>query len=195
MFNHHRGLWGYTGKAPDGLPLTIQSTGMGGPSAAIVISELADLGAAVLIRVGTCGGLHPALGLGSLVVADRALPFDGAGSVLSGGENPLHPDPQLLAELSADPETRQGAVAATDLFYENPPEEQDRWRRGGAAVVDMETATLYALARRRGLRAASLLLVTDLLWPERTRMAHEALPDHERRLGEVALRGLLSCSG
>ena len=48
MFNHNRGLWGYTGTAADGAPLTIQSTGMGGPSAAIVISELVDLGARTL---------------------------------------------------------------------------------------------------------------------------------------------------
>jgi uridine phosphorylase len=59
MFNHHRGLWGYTGTAADEQPLTIQSTGMGGPSAAIVITELAILGARRLIRVGTCGALDP----------------------------------------------------------------------------------------------------------------------------------------
>ena len=57
MFNHHRGLWGYTGAAPDGEPLTIQSTGMGGPSAAIVLTELIALGARRAIRVGTCGAL------------------------------------------------------------------------------------------------------------------------------------------
>ena len=59
MFNHHRGLWGYTGTALDGDPLTIQSTGMGGPSAAIVLSELIALGARRAIRVGTCGALAP----------------------------------------------------------------------------------------------------------------------------------------
>src|SRR6201995_130387 len=69
MFNHHRGLWGYTGVAPDGAPLTIQSTGMGGPSAAIVISELADLGARRLLRVRTCGGLFGGLGLGGLLLS------------------------------------------------------------------------------------------------------------------------------
>ena len=45
MFNHARGLWGYTGTAADGLPLSVQSTGMGGPSAAIVVEELIELGA------------------------------------------------------------------------------------------------------------------------------------------------------
>src|SRR5579872_1401298 len=68
MFNHNRGLWGYTGTASDGRPLTIQSTGMGGPSAAIVVAELADLGARRVIRIGTCGALNPALALGDLLV-------------------------------------------------------------------------------------------------------------------------------
>src|SRR5204862_2796493 len=57
MFNHNRGLWGYTGAAADGAPLTIQSTGMGGPSAAVVAEELADLGVKRILRVGTCGAL------------------------------------------------------------------------------------------------------------------------------------------
>ena len=57
MFNHHRGLWGYTGVAEDGAPLTIQATGMGGPSAAIVLGELISLGARRAIRVGTCGAI------------------------------------------------------------------------------------------------------------------------------------------
>src|SRR5919107_5397415 len=73
MFNHHRGLWGYTGAASDGEPLTIQSTGMGGPSAAIVCEELVMLGARRLVRVGTCGALVEGLELGQLIVADAAL--------------------------------------------------------------------------------------------------------------------------
>src|SRR3712207_448234 len=59
MANHHRGLWGYTGTALDGAPLTVQSTGMGGPSAAIVLEELATLGVRRAVRTGTCGALDP----------------------------------------------------------------------------------------------------------------------------------------
>src|SRR3954454_9601326 len=55
MFNHARGLWGYTGIASDGEPLTVQPTGMGGPSTAIVCEELIALGARRLLRIGTCG--------------------------------------------------------------------------------------------------------------------------------------------
>ena len=53
MFNHAHGLWGYTGVAADGAPLTVQSTGVGGPSAAIVTEELIGLGARRLVRVGS----------------------------------------------------------------------------------------------------------------------------------------------
>src|SRR6516225_8102910 len=86
MFNHHRGLWGYTGPAPDGAPLTIQSTGMGGPSAAIVISELIDLGARRLVRVGTCGALAPGLRLGDLLIATASIAADGTSRALGAGE-------------------------------------------------------------------------------------------------------------
>src|SRR5947209_10072007 len=86
MFNHHRGLWGYTGLAADGEPMTIQSTGMGGPSAAIVISELADLGARRLLRVGTCGALQTGIELGDLLVATEAIPADGTSRALGAGE-------------------------------------------------------------------------------------------------------------
>ena len=86
MFNHNRGLWGYTGTAADGEPLTIQSTGMGGPSAAIVISELADLGARRLLRVGTCGALDPSLALGQILIATHALAADGTSRALGAGQ-------------------------------------------------------------------------------------------------------------
>ncbi len=84
MLNHNRGLWGYTGTAPDGKPLSIQSTGMGGPSAAIVATELIELGARRLLRIGTCGGLAPGLELGQLLVVDPALADDGASRALGG---------------------------------------------------------------------------------------------------------------
>jgi uridine phosphorylase len=192
MFNHHRGLWGYSGLAADDQPLTIQSTGMGGPSAAIVVSELADLGASQLIRVGTCGALRPDLALGDLVVASAALPFDGTSRALCP-DGPLEPDPELRDGLQAGvgPEGHVGPVASTDLFYDGPPEDQARWLGAGALAVEMEAATLFALARRRSLRAAALLLVSDLLTGQRVRISDEALREGERRLGEVALGVLL----
>lgn len=101
MFNHHRGLWGYTGAAADGQPLTIQSTGMGGPSAAIVLHELIRMGATRAIRVGTCGALHPSLDLGDLVLAREAVPADGTSLALGAAEL-THADPALAGALAGE---------------------------------------------------------------------------------------------
>jgi purine-nucleoside phosphorylase len=122
MFNHHRGLWGYTGVAPDGAPVTIQSTGIGGPSAAIVIHE--------------------------------------------------------------------GPIVTTDVFYDGRELERG-WSAAGALAVEMEAATLFALAAARGVQGAALLVVCDLVLPTRVRIDRDDLRAAERRMGEAALRALV----
>ena len=191
MFNHNRGLWGYTGEARDGRPLTIQSTGMGGPSTAIVIAELADLGARTLVRVGTCGALQPSLALGDLLVVTEALAADGTSHALSGNDR-VAGDPGIRDRLlaAAGPGGAAGLVVSTDLFYDSPDGAEQAWCAEGAQAVEMETATLFALAARRGLRAGSVLLVSDRVLPRRDRLSIENLRDGERRLGELAAAAL-----
>lgn len=193
MFNHNRGLWGYTGAGPDGQPLTIQSTGMGGPSAAIVIAELADLGARRLLRVGTCGALDGSLGLGELMVVTEVVPGDGTSAAL-GATAPLAPDLGLMHALLAavGPDAHSGRIVSTDLFYDAPEGTAQEWLREGARAVEMETATLFALAGRRRLEAASVLLVSDLVIPAPARIDADALQTAEQRLGEVAAAALSS---
>jgi DeoD family purine-nucleoside phosphorylase len=190
MFNHNRGLWGYSGTARDGAPLTIQSTGMGGPSAAIVISELAELGARRLLRVGTCGGLDSSLGLGDLVIARAALTGDGTSRALAGAER-VAASGRLLAALEAvaDGAARTGLVVSTDLFYD-PARREQQWAAEGAIAVEMETATLFALAAAGQLEAGSVLIVSDQVLPERVRIDADALRAAELRLGQLALRAL-----
>ena len=191
MFNHNRGLWGYTGEARDGRPLTIQSTGMGGPSAAIVIAELAELGARTLLRIGTCGALDATLALGDLLVAGEALAADGTSRALGAGDR-VGGDPELLARLveAAGPGGVHGLIVSSDLFYDSPDGAEERWRAQGALAVEMETATLFALAARRGLRAGCALIVSDTVPPARQRIDAEALHDAERRVGDLALAAL-----
>ena len=160
MFNHHRGLWGYTGLARDGRPLTIQATGMGGPSAAIVVEELIGLGARRLVRIGTCGALDPELELGELVAVERALPADGASAAL-GANGAVAPNAGLLERLVAGG-ARALTVASTDLFYDPRPGVIDGWRAQGARAAEMEAATILQLAKRRGVEAACVLGVTDV---------------------------------
>ncbi len=191
MVNHARGLWGYTGMAPDGEPLTVQSTGMGGPSAAIVIEELIDLGVAVLIRIGTCGAIAEGLELGQQVFAREVMAADGTSAAL-GATSPLRPDPGLSAALAlagAGP----AMVVSTDLFYDPREDEQRDWVRAGGEVVEMEAAALLAVAARRGARAAVLLCVSDLLADGgRRRMEGEELQAAGVRLGETAFAALSS---
>jgi purine-nucleoside phosphorylase len=196
MFNHHRGLWGYTGVAADGEPLTIQSTGMGGPSTAIVVAELIDLGARRLLRVGTCGALADDLALGDIVIATEAIATDGTSRALGGRER-IAADAGLLASLLATrgEHSHAGPVASTDLFYDTPPADEEEWIAAGALAVEMETATLYALAAKRGLAAASLLIVSDTLLPARVRISPDELRDAERRMGAAAVRALAASAG
>jgi DeoD family purine-nucleoside phosphorylase len=189
MLNHHRGLWGYTGAAADGEPLTVQSTGMGGPSAAIVCEELVMLGARRLVRVGTCGALDGALALGDLVVADAALAEDGASRAL-GGNGAAAPDPELHAALAAAaPGARAGTIVSADLFYDPDPERAGRWARAGALAVEMEAATLFRFAERPGLAAACVCVVSDLV-STRERIDPDALEAAEAEMGRAAAAAL-----
>jgi DeoD family purine-nucleoside phosphorylase len=195
MFNHHRGLWGYSGLAPDGEPLTIQSTGVGGPSAAIVIHELIELGARRLLRIGTCGALQGGLRLGDLVIATEAIAADGTSRALGAGER-IAASPELLAAANAGAgppadghAVHRGAVVSTDVFYDRRGLEA-AWSSAGALAVEMEVATLFALAALRGVQAAALLVVSDLVLPDRVRIDAEELQRAERRMGEAALRAL-----
>lgn len=198
MFNHQRGLWGYTGGAPDGRPLTVQSTGMGGPSAAVVVEELLDLGARTLVRIGTCGALVPDLRLEELLAVTAAVPSDGTSAAL-GASAPVRSDLRLFEALLAAAESRGGArpamVASSDLFYDDRPGVVDRWLAAGAIAVEMEAATVLRLAERRGAAAACLLVVTDLLARTESRDGHvrierEGLEAAGVQLGQVAAAAL-----
>ncbi len=204
MFNHHRGLWGYTGRAADGELLTVQSTGMGGPSAAIVLHELAALGARRAIRVGTCGALNGALELGQLVVAREAIAADGTSRALGAGER-VAADPELTNALAGTPAPRRArgarggargvgeshTVVSTDLFYEHDSQREHDWRAAGAAAVEMEAATLFAVGKRLEVPVGCVLVVTDLLSAEgRRRIEEEELLEAAEAMGHLAAAAL-----
>jgi uridine phosphorylase len=178
IFNHARGLWGYTGVAADGELLSVQATGMGGPSAAIVVEELIALGARTFIRIGTCGALTDRHDIGDVLAVDWALALDGASRAL-GADGCVHPDRGLTEALQAEAAT----AASVDLFYADA-------EPGGADVVEMECATLFRIAELRGVRAAAVLGVSDTLVGGRARIDPEQLEALGIRLGEAAWAAL-----
>jgi purine-nucleoside phosphorylase len=145
MFNHAHGLWGYTGAAADGAPLTIQATGVGGPSAAIVTEELIALGARRLVRVGWGRSLveDPP----ELLAAERVIAGDGA-SVALGANGALGSDPGLLERL-VDAGARAGTVVTTDVFYGEAA--------GDGELADLEAGAVLQVAARHGVAAAAVL--------------------------------------
>ena len=190
MHNLHRGLWGYSGETGEGTQLSIQSTGMGGPSAAIVLAELAELGVRRAIRVGTCGALDPELELGEMIRVQAALPGDGASGAL-GASSPVPADAALLARLADAGGSRPALVATTDLFYEPSPEPRAGWVNAGAVAVEMEAAPLLALGPRLGVAVACLLVVSDVHRNgNRVRIADEELAEAVERMGRAAAGAL-----
>jgi uridine phosphorylase len=191
MFNHNRGLWGYTGTARDGERLSVQSTGMGGPSTAIVVEELIDLGARTLVRIGTCGALHDGFELGQLVAASAVIGTDGTSASL-GTERRLTPDPRLTEALVANG-AQPVTVLTTDLFYDPRGDAPTEWLADGADVVEMEAAALLAVAGRRQVAAAVVLGVTDLLASgDRERMPREGVELLGLALGEAGWSAVLA---
>lgn len=186
MSNHNRGLWGYTGETAGGHPITVQSTGMGAPSAAIVLHELHDLGVRRAIRVGTCGALDPSLELGTVVRVEAALPDDGVSRAL-GAEGPQHPDPALDALLAEGETDGSLTVVTTDLFYEYDLDPRPGWIADGAAAVEMEACPLFTLGPRLGVAVAALLIVSDVFPDgEHVRIDSEALEAAVERMARAA---------
>lgn len=185
MSNHARGLWGYSGTTPAGHALTIQSTGMGGPSAALVLGELAELGVRRAVRVGTCAALDPSVGLGELLIASEAVARGGSASSfgLELGESAT-PDPSLTEALEATlaGQAPPRAVASFDALPEGPE------RDPGATVGDMQTAPLLARARLLGLHVAALLIVAEATGG--ATLAKDDLEQAERRAGQAARSAL-----
>jgi len=180
MSNHARGLWGYTGKSAAGDELTIQSTGMGGPSASIVLADLAELGVRRAIRIGTCASLGER-DLGELVVVSEAQASQAAFASSEATKAP-RPDMELTAALRDRlPEARLGVALSLDSLYRperNLPSTL-------AEVADMQTASLLATAAQVDLALAVLLIVSEK--SEAGQLRDEDLAEAAKRAGQTAV--------
>jgi DeoD family purine-nucleoside phosphorylase len=191
--NGERGLLGYTGTF-NGRPVSVQATGMGCPTAAIVIEELIQLGARRLVRVGTAGGLQRDLELGDLVVAISAVPADGTARTYVGGE-PHAPTAEFgfthglihaAKELGLRP--RVGPIASSDTFYDPDPERHRRWASRGILAVEMEAAVLFTIGGIRGIQTACVLTISDLVGGEQfVRIGDDQLAQAVERMTRLAL--------
>jgi uridine phosphorylase len=184
MSNHARGLWGYSGQTAEGRGLNVQATGMGGPSAALVLADLAELGVRRAVRVGTCAGLAPELRPGDLVCVTEARAWSEGGRVAGAAAVPAE---GLAAGLRAElgDEARTGRVASLDVLHPargHPTPDGD--------VADMQTAALLAAGRKLDVALAAVLIVTEI--EGAVPMDDDSLAQRAALAAEAATRALLA---
>ena len=159
----------------EGVKVSVTSTGIGGPSASIAMEELVKCGADTFIRVGTCGGIDPALIPGDLIIATGAIRKEGTGREYVPIEFPAVPNYDLVTELKLAAEKlgnryHLGVVECKDSYYgQHDPESMPAsdellskwksWKKAGALGSEMESATLFVVASVRRVRMATVLLL------------------------------------
>ncbi len=193
LVNSERGMLGYTGTFK-GQPVSVQSSGMGCPSAAIVYEELHMLGAQRLIRVGTCGGLQPGMEMGELVVATCATPADKTTLTYTGGEQHA-PAADFDLVWSAvqharavGRKVRVGGIVSSDVFYQPDTTLAQRWSSRGIQAVEMEAAVLFTIGALKGMKTSAMCTVSDIVVDgEFVRITDEALRRAVDEMTEIAL--------
>lgn len=171
LFNDVRNMLGYTGMW-NGKRVSVMGTGMGIPSLAIYAEELCRFyGVKQLIRVGSCGALQPELALYDVILAmsastDSAINayrFKGGTYAPTASFALLYRAYEAAREQGIQPHV--GSVTSTDLFYgvEGEDISWKSWAAYGSLAVEMETAGLYTIAARHGVKALSVLTVSDSL--------------------------------
>lgn len=164
----------YTGTI-DGVKVSVTSTGIGGPSASIAMEELYKCGADTFIRIGTCGGMQTEVLSGDVVVATGAIRMEGTSREYAPMEFPAVADLGVTNALVAGAVAKgvqyhAGVVQCKDAFYgQHEPElmpvsydllnKWEAWKKLGCLASEMESAALFIVASKLGVRAGSCFLV------------------------------------
>jgi uridine phosphorylase len=159
----YRGYVTYSGEV-DGTEISTCSTGIGCPSAAIVVEELAKIGAETFIRVGTTGALQPEIEIGDIVIVTAAVRADGTTRAYLPVEYPAVADFDVVSALrqaaeKMKKEAHLGIVLTSDAFYGENAESIRRFGEANVLSVEMECSAIFTLAGLRGLRAGAILVV------------------------------------
>ena len=182
----------------EGEKVLVVSTGIGGPSCAICVEELAKIGVDTFIRVGTCGGMQPNVAPGDVVIATGAIRMDGTSKEYMPIEFPAVPDFGVTAELKAAGEelgyrTHTGVVQCKDSFYgQHAPSRSpvyyeleakwESWKRLGVKASEMESAAIFVIASALKVRAGSCF---HAVWNREREKLGMAMPMTEDTSGAI----------
>ena len=153
-----------------GVDVSVVSSGMGCPSAAIAVEELANIGAEVIIRVGTCGGLLTEMSAGDLVIPSDVLCWDGTTKEYKKGIDRVKPNKQMFNLLLKSAEKKKikfftGINRTHDAYYE-PTENFLKLKGQGIVSSEMEASAVLLVSQLRGLKAGCILVVKTPEPPE-----------------------------
>ena len=197
LVSSNRGFKTYTGNYKDQV-ITVACHGIGGPSTAIVFEELRMLGAKIIIRLGTAGGLVRELNLGDIVIPNIACYYEGSGTIsayVPGLAPPTAPSYDVLEALVNEARNRVkrfsiSPVVSSDAFYAEDEEFISEWVKVGATAVEMECATIFALGYLRRIKTGAVLIITDnLVDKSRVRMK-EKIAEWVKEAAEIVLEAL-----
>jgi uridine phosphorylase len=186
----------------EGRSVTICSTGIGAPSAAIAVEELSKTGVESFLRVGTTGALQEGIEIGDMVIATGAAKDEGTTARYEGTSVPAVADFSVLTALveganERDEAVHTGPIATDDAFYAETGDVVDDWEQAGLLCVEMEAAAIFMLARRKDLRAGAICTVDGNLieGTQKGETDDEELPakakDNVGRAIEIALDAVL----
>ncbi len=195
MINNFRGLLAYTGKFK-GLPLSVVTTGMGCPSAAIVIEELVALGAKIFIRIGTCGAIQKKINPGNLIIPDSAIPLIGLLKNYHRETRITKPNNAItnkLAEVTSKTGINYwvGPICTSDAFYQEKKEAKE-WEDKDILAMEMECAGLFALAKLRKVKAGAILTATGNILYGRQVMETKEIKKSISAMCKIALETISS---
>jgi DeoD family purine-nucleoside phosphorylase len=188
LVNEERGMLGYTGTF-EGQPISVQSTGMGCPSAGIVYEELVQLGARRLVRVGTCGAIADGLAMADTVIGISASAVDTTplqyADMAGYAPTATFTLAETAARLSRDSGARVhvGPIITSPMFYDPDATNVARWKRAGHLAIEMEAAMLYAVGAVHGVEVLAMMTVSDLVSTE----ASERISDDDLKRGVDAM--------
>ncbi len=195
-YNKVRNIFGYTGTYK-GKRISVQGTGMGIPSISIYATELIkDYGVKNLVRIGSCGAVKPEINLRDIILAEGASTDSQTNKLVFGGADfAAIANFELLLEAYNIVKKKKmnvhvGNVLSSDIFYSDDPNFWKIWVKYGILGIDMEATALYSIAAKYGVKALTILTVSDQI------VRGEATTSEERQTGfskmiEIALETVL----
>lgn len=198
----------YTGNL-DGVKVSVTSTGIGGPSAAIAMEELHNCGADTFIRIGTCGGIQENVKSGDIVIATGAVRMEGTSREYAPIEYPAVPDFDIVQSMVSVAQQKKypyhvGVVQCKDSFYgQHSPERMpvgyellnkwEAWKRLGCLASEMESAALFVVGSALHVKVGSVFLVVANQEREKEGLSNPVVHNTDKavRVAVEALRRII----